>query len=28
VDKSIIDGEVFFDRSLPGTGLTHLKEAE
>ena len=28
VDKAIIDGEVFFDRSLPGTGLTHLKEAQ
>ncbi|HYX53703.1 MAG TPA: amidohydrolase [Candidatus Limnocylindrales bacterium] len=28
VDKAIIDGEVFFDRSLPGTGLTHLKEVQ
>jgi imidazolonepropionase-like amidohydrolase len=25
-DKVIIDGEVFFDRSLPGLGLTHYKE--
>src|SRR5215475_5270376 len=26
VDKTLIDGEVFFDRSLPGLGLTHTKE--
>jgi imidazolonepropionase-like amidohydrolase len=25
-DKVIIDGEVFFDRSQPGLGLTHYKE--
>src|SRR5437879_7313480 len=24
-DKVLIDGEVFFDRSLPGFGLTHYK---
>ena len=28
VDKAIIDGEVWFDRSLPGLGLTHYKEAQ
>ena len=24
-EKVLIDGEVFFDRSLPGFGLTHYK---
>ena len=24
-DKVLIDGEVYFDRSLPGFGLTHYK---
>jgi imidazolonepropionase-like amidohydrolase len=28
VDKVIIDGDVFFDRSLPGLGLTHYKEGQ
>jgi imidazolonepropionase-like amidohydrolase len=28
VDKALIDGEVFFDRSLPGLGLTHTKEGQ
>lgn len=28
VDKVLIDGDVFFDRSLPGLGLTHYKEGE
>src|SRR5216684_4093108 len=27
-DQVLIDGEVFFDRSLPGLGLTHYKEAQ
>jgi imidazolonepropionase-like amidohydrolase len=27
VDKAIIDGEVYFDSSLPGLGLTHWKNA-
>jgi imidazolonepropionase-like amidohydrolase len=27
VEKSIIDGEVYFDSSLPGLGLTHWKNA-
>jgi imidazolonepropionase-like amidohydrolase len=27
VDKTIIDGEVYFDSSLPGLGLTHWKDA-
>jgi hypothetical protein len=27
VDKTIIDGEVYFDSSLPGLGLTHWKNA-
>jgi imidazolonepropionase-like amidohydrolase len=27
-DKVIIDGDVFFDRSLPGLGLTHYKEGQ
>jgi len=27
VEKTIIDGEVFFDRTLPGLGLTHWKDA-
>ncbi len=27
-DKVLIDGDVFFDRSLPGYGLTHYKEGE
>src|SRR5215475_12737995 len=26
VDKVLIDGDVYFDRSLPGLGLTHTKE--
>ena len=28
VDKVLIDGDVYFDRSLPGLGLTHLKEGQ
>ena len=28
VDKAIIDGDVYFDRSLPGFGLTHYTEAQ
>jgi len=28
VDKVLIDGDVFFDRSLRGLGLTHYKEAQ
>ncbi|HET9181777.1 MAG TPA: amidohydrolase [Candidatus Angelobacter sp.] len=28
VDKVFIDGDLFFDRSLPGLGLTHVKEEE
>ena len=28
VDKVFIDGDLFFDRSLPGLGLTHVKEGE
>jgi len=28
VDKVIIDGDVYFDRSLPGLGLTHYKEGQ
>lgn len=28
VDKVFIDGDMFFDRSLPGLGLTHVKEEE
>lgn len=28
VDKVLIDGDVFFDRSLPGLGLTHTKEGQ
>ncbi len=27
-DKVVIDGEVYFDRSLPGLGTTHYKEGE
>src|SRR5947199_7584682 len=27
VEKTIIDGDVYFDRSLPGLGLTHWKNA-
>lgn len=27
-DQVLIDGDVYFDRSLPGTGLTHSKEAQ
>ncbi len=27
VEKTIIDGEIFFDSSLPGYGLTHWKNA-
>src|SRR6267142_2342296 len=27
-DQVLIDGEVFFDRSRPGLGLTHYKEAQ
>src|SRR5437016_231115 len=27
-DKVLIDGDVFFDRSLPGYGLTHYKEGQ
>ena len=28
VDKVLIDGDVFFDRSQPGLGLTHYKEGQ
>jgi imidazolonepropionase-like amidohydrolase len=28
VDKVLIDGDVYFDRSLPGLGLTHIKEGK
>jgi imidazolonepropionase-like amidohydrolase len=28
VDKVLIDGDLFFDRSLPGLGLTHVKGVE
>jgi imidazolonepropionase-like amidohydrolase len=28
VDKVVIDGDVYFDRSLPGLGLTHTKEGQ
>ena len=28
VDKALIDGEVWFDRSLPGLGLPHYKEGQ
>src|SRR5215467_8243748 len=28
VDKVVIDGDVFFDRSRPGLGLTHTKEGQ
>src|SRR5215469_211056 len=28
VDEVLIDGEVYFDRSLPGLGLTHYKEGQ
>ena len=28
VDQVLIDGDVFFDRSLSGLGLTHLKEGQ
>ncbi|PYX92949.1 MAG: amidohydrolase [Acidobacteria bacterium] len=28
VDKVLIDGDVYFDRSLPGLGLTHYKEGQ
>jgi imidazolonepropionase-like amidohydrolase len=28
VDKVLIDGDVYFDRSLPGLGLTHYKEVQ
>jgi imidazolonepropionase-like amidohydrolase len=28
VDKVLIDGDVFFDRSLAGLGLTHTKEGQ
>jgi imidazolonepropionase-like amidohydrolase len=27
-DKVLIDGDVYFDRSLPGLGLTHYKEVQ
>jgi imidazolonepropionase-like amidohydrolase len=27
-DQVLIDGDVYFDRSLPGLGLTHYKEAQ
>jgi imidazolonepropionase-like amidohydrolase len=27
-EKVLIDGEVFFDRALPGLGMTHYKEGE
>jgi imidazolonepropionase-like amidohydrolase len=28
VDKVLIDGDVYFDRSLPGYGMTHYKEGQ
>jgi imidazolonepropionase-like amidohydrolase len=28
VDKVLIDGDVYFDRALPGLGLTHYKEVQ
>jgi imidazolonepropionase-like amidohydrolase len=28
VDKVLIDGDTYFDRSLPGLGLTHTKEGQ
>jgi len=28
VDKVLIDGDLFFDRSLSGLGLTHYKEVQ
>jgi imidazolonepropionase-like amidohydrolase len=28
VDKVLIDGEVFFDRALPGYGMPHYKEGQ
>lgn len=28
VDEVLIDGDVYFDRSLPGLGLTHYKEGQ
>ncbi|HXO39497.1 MAG TPA: amidohydrolase [Candidatus Acidoferrum sp.] len=28
VDKVLIDGDLYFDRSLPGLGLTHYKEVQ
>ena len=28
VDKVLIDGDVYFDRALPGLGLTHYKEGQ
>jgi len=28
VDQVLIDGELFFDRSLPGYGMTHYKEGQ
>jgi len=28
VDKVYIDGDLYFDRSLPGLGLTHVKEVQ
>jgi imidazolonepropionase-like amidohydrolase len=28
VDEVFIDGDLFFDRSLPGLGLTHVKEVQ
>jgi imidazolonepropionase-like amidohydrolase len=28
VDQVLIDGDVYFDRSLPGLGLTHYKETQ
>ena len=28
VDKVLIDGDVYFDRSLPGLGMTHIKEGQ
>jgi hypothetical protein len=27
-EKVLIDGDVYFDRSLPGLGTTHYKEGE
>jgi imidazolonepropionase-like amidohydrolase len=27
-EKVLIDGDVYFDRSLPGLGLTHYKEGQ